>query len=85
MEETIEAVRKLAELVPRMNITGDARLDALANTLATSLAGVSADKVKTQPDVRERAAEATKNAFNVLNAFRAASNGADETARLMAA
>lgn len=84
MPETIDAVRKLADLMPRMNITGDARLDTLANTLTASLEGVSSESVKIHPELRERAAKATKNALKVLQAFAPAV--ADSTvARVMAA
>lgn len=69
MPETIDAVRKLAELMPRMNVTGDARLDSLASSLTSSLEGVTTESVKIHPDLRERAAQATKTALYALQSF----------------
>lgn len=54
MAETLEAVRGLAELLPRINLLGDTALDALANDVALALKGVTADSLKTNPSVRER-------------------------------
>ncbi len=68
-EETIAAVRELAELLPRMNITNDEKLEALAARLKTSLAGLSAASVKNNPSVREKAVADTQTVFNVMQSF----------------
>ncbi len=68
-EETIEAVRNLAELLPRMNITNDQKLEALAQRLKDSLKGLSADAVKHNPSVREKAVADTQTVFNVMQTF----------------
>lgn len=70
MPETIDAVKKLADLLPRMNLLNDRRLNALSETLQNSLVGVTADVVKTNPTVRLKAAEATANVLKVLKAFK---------------
>lgn len=68
-EETIAGVRDLAELLPRLNITNDERLNLLSERLTTSLAGVSAAAVKNNPDARQRAATEAQSVFNVMQAF----------------
>ncbi len=68
-EETIDAVRSLAELLPRMNITNDQKLDSLAAKLKDSLVGLSAESVKHNPSVREKAVADTQTVFNVMQAF----------------
>jgi len=68
-EETIAGVRDLAELLPRMNILNDDRLDMLAERLKSSLEGVSAEAVKNNPDTRARVAAETQTVFNVMQAF----------------
>jgi len=68
-EETIDAVRSLAELLPRMNITNDQKLDSLATKLKDSLVGLSAESVKHNPSVREKAVADTQTVFNVMQAF----------------
>lgn len=70
MEETIDAVRKLAELLPRMNITGDPNLEVLAANLTTSLEGLSAEKVKHDPALRERKAKETQSVYHVMQSLR---------------
>lgn len=68
-EETIDAVRNLADLLPKMNITNDTRLQSLADKLQASLKGLSATKLKTDESVRQKAMEDTRNVFNVMQAF----------------
>lgn len=68
-EETIAGVRELAELLPRMNIMNDERLDMLSERLQASLAGISAEAVKHNPDTRQRVAAETQTVFNVMQAF----------------
>lgn len=68
-EETIAGVRDLAELLPRLNITNDERLEMLSERLTKSLAGLSAESVKHNPDTRQRAAAETQTVFNVMQSF----------------
>lgn len=70
MEETIEAVRKLAEMLPRMNIAGDPNLDILSSNLVKALDGMSASKVKLDPAAREKAVKDTHAVFNVMQSLR---------------
>lgn len=72
MEETIEAVRKLADLLPRMNVTNDEHLNTLAAKLSTALAGLSAESVKGNLGTREKAAKATHSVFHVMQTLRPA-------------
>jgi hypothetical protein len=71
MEETIEAVRKLAELLPRMNITNDPNLEVLATHLTASLDGLSAEKVKHNSALRDKAAEDTHRVLSIMQTLRA--------------
>lgn len=80
-EETIEAVRNLADLLPKMNITNDTRLDALAQKLQASLKGLSANKLKTDDSVRQKAMEDTRNVFNVMQAFMSPNSGSQGLSR----
>jgi len=68
-EETIAGVRDLAALLPRMNIMNDERLDMLSERLQKSLAGISAEAVKLNPDTRQRVAAEAQTVFNVMQAF----------------
>lgn len=68
-EETIAGVRDLAELLPRLNITNDSRLEMLSERLKAGLEGISAESVKTNPSTRERVAAETQTVFNVMQAF----------------
>lgn len=72
MEETIDAVRKLAELLPRINITQDPNLAVVAGNLTRGLAGVTADAVKTNPSVRLAAMSEVRLVYHVIQSLRAA-------------
>lgn len=67
--KTLEAVRSLAELLPRMNITNDERLSAMATRLSESLAGLSEKSVNHNPSTRERVMADTQTVFNVMQAY----------------
>lgn len=69
MEETLEGVRKLAELLPRMNVTNDERLNVMAAKLSSSLTGVSAEALKTNPSVRSDATAAAHSVYHGMQAF----------------
>lgn len=79
MEETIEAVRKLAELLPRINLMDDAQLNAVAASLSSALRGVTAVAVKSNPSVRVRAASEVGLAYRILQGMQGES--APELAR----
>lgn len=83
-EDTIDAVRNLAELLPRMNITQDARLDALSNKLQVALKDLSSASVKNDASVREKAVQDTRNVFNVMQAFMNPRGNSMETERVAA-
>lgn len=70
MDETIDGLRNLAELLPRMNITNDANLAVMAANLSSSLEGLSAAAVKYDPALREKAAKDTGAVFSVMQALR---------------
>lgn len=72
MAETLEAVRNLAELLPRINLLGDTALDTLAKDVVASLKGVTADSLKTNPSVRERVTDAMLSASRRLAALSSA-------------
>lgn len=70
MEETIDAIRKLADLMPRVNITQDANLDIVANNLGEALKEVSSEKVKHDPVLRGRVASEMHSALQVIETLR---------------
>jgi len=74
MEETLDGVKKLAELLPRMNLTNDPNLEVLAARLTSSLSGLSATALKSDPSVREKAVKDTHSVFHVMQSLRSASN-----------
>ncbi|MNR71515.1 hypothetical protein D3C71_21440 [compost metagenome] len=80
-EETIAAVRDLADLLPRLNVTNDQHLETLATKLKGSLANVNAATVKNDPNARKRVADETKTVFNVMQAFMAPKRGAAAPAK----
>lgn len=74
--ETLAAVQELSELLPRMNITNDEKLDALAMRLKSALAGLSTEALKHDAGARERAAADTQKVFNVMQSFMNPARGA---------
>jgi soluble cytochrome b562 len=68
---TINAVRDLADLLPRLNLTNDKNLDALSTRLKESLGDITATTVKNDPSARQRVAKETQTVFNVMQAFMA--------------
>lgn len=68
---SIEAVRSLAEMLPRMNVTNDETLEALSNRLQESLKGMSEAAVNNNPSTREKVKTDTQAVFNVMSAYMA--------------
>lgn len=68
-EETIAAVRDLAELMPRVNITNDARLEMLSQKLQTALTGVTANGVKNDPGIRAKVTAEARTVYHAMQAF----------------
>jgi len=67
--KTLDAVRSLAEMLPRMNITNDTQLTAMATRLSESLQGLSEKAVNHNPTTRERVLADTQTVFNVMQAY----------------
>lgn len=63
MDPTIENVRKLATLFPRVNLTGDAELDRVCFLLLACLEGTSALKLKLNPAYRARISAEISNIY----------------------
>jgi hypothetical protein len=88
MEETITGVRKWSDLVPRINLMADERLDLVAKHLAETLDGVTSVGVKANPSLRERVAKDSRQAVLAMQALMrpsaAASSVVDAVASLAA-
>jgi hypothetical protein len=69
MEETIAGVVKLSELVPRNNLTSDAKLEVVAKHLVNTLEGVTANGVKVNPAMRARVAKEARQAVLAMQAM----------------
>ncbi|MCC5611006.1 hypothetical protein LC612_30715 [Nostoc sp. CHAB 5834] len=82
---TIAAVQELTELLPRMNLTGDERLEALTLRLQSSLKGLSEESLKHDPSTRERVTTDTRKVFSVMQAFMNPSQDIEEEGMLRAA
>lgn len=68
-EKAISSIRELAELLPRMNIMNDERLDMLSERLLASLEGVTASDIKVDARARANVASQTQDVFDVMQAF----------------
>lgn len=71
MDGTIENVRKLANLYPRVNLTGDTDLDNFCYKLTDCLNGVSATKLQISPSLRARIATETASLYDSMHKLRA--------------
>lgn len=65
----LNSVMELADLLPKLNITNDAGLDAMAQRLKDSLGGFTAEGIQANPNVRAQAAERAASVFNVMQTF----------------
>lgn len=65
-DDTINGVRDLAEMLPRLNIQNDPKLNALADRLIKATVSVTAAGIKANPDTRHRIAEQAAAVFNVM-------------------
>ena len=66
---TLGAVQEAAELVPRINLTGDTKLDVVAAQLTAALDGVTDTALKDNPAVRARVQSATSTVLRNMQAF----------------
>jgi hypothetical protein len=57
----VENLRDLAELLPKLNVTGDPALDAMRHRLAKSLCGHDAQELRDDDALRERTARTADN------------------------
>lgn len=80
MDETIAGVVRLAELVPRINLTGDARLDAVAKHLCLTLEGVTAVGLKVNPALKARVAKESLLAVAAMQAMMGAESSLESPA-----
>jgi hypothetical protein len=56
-DSTIENLKELAELLPHLNVTGSAELDAMSTRLTTELTAVDAETLRTDAGAREAVAK----------------------------
>lgn len=62
-DSVLDKVRELVEMLPKLNLAGDARLDAIARKIDNSLTGWSGDQLREDPALR---AELAANADKIL-------------------
>lgn len=65
----LKAVQDMAEMLPRLNVTNDPKLEALSQRLQHSLGGLSAASLRHNPDTREKARSETQAVYNAMQAF----------------
>lgn len=75
-DKTVEGLKSLVELLPRLNVTNDERLATMTERLRGSLNGVTAGGLRTDPSARERVAAETKSIHTVMSAFMGGRSGA---------
>lgn len=68
-DKTVEGLKSLVELLPKLNITNDEKLTLMTERLRKSLAGVTAGGLRTDPMARERVAAETRSIQTVMTAF----------------
>jgi len=76
-DKTVEGLKSLVELLPRLNLTNDDRLAQMTERLRDSLAGVTAGGLRTDPMARERVAAEAKTIHTVMSAFMAGRKGTE--------
>lgn len=68
-QSTLDAVRNMAEMLPKLNVTQDARLEVLSNRLLRNLEGITEASVANDGQVRARLAQETSTVFTVMQSF----------------
>jgi hypothetical protein len=66
MDETIDGVKRLADLIPRINLLADERLDVVAKHIGAFLEGVTSKGIKVNPSLRDRVAKESKAALAAM-------------------
>jgi|LakMenEpi03Aug12_release.lakeMendotaPanAssembly.Ray.scaffolds.fasta_scaffold00761_16 hypothetical protein len=68
-ESTIENIREICELLPRLNITNDPDLEAMRQRVADSLGTVETDALKADPLFRERTKTEAQSIMDAMATF----------------
>lgn len=68
-EDTLASLKDLVDLLPRLNITQDERLELIAEQLKATLTGVSAESLKYDREARDKVAAETRSVVKVMNGF----------------
>jgi predicted secreted Zn-dependent protease len=68
-ESTIENVRDLCAILPRLNFTDDPDLEAMRQRVEESLASVEVEAIKTDRSFREHTATEAQNILSAMATF----------------
>lgn len=68
-ESTIENIRELCELLPRLNITGDPDLEAMRQRVADSLGSVETEALKADASFRDRTKAEANSILDAMATF----------------
>lgn len=74
-DKTVDGLKSLVELLPRLNVTQDSKLSAMAERLKESLGNVTAGTLRTNPQTRQRVAADARGIQNVMSVFMAGRTG----------
>lgn len=66
---TLDAVRNMATMLPKLNVTQDTRLEVLSSRLLRNLEGVTEETVANDNRARRRLAQETGTVFTVMQSF----------------
>lgn len=70
--KTLEGVSALVEMLPRMNLTNDTALDAMAKRLSAVLATMQGESFRNDPALKSQVASEARAVFGVMSSFMSA-------------
>lgn len=79
-EKTFEGLKSLVDILPRMNLTGDAALESMAQRLANMLKALDGRQLRSDPELRQQVATEAKTVFGVMSSFMNARRAASPAA-----
>jgi len=68
-DSTIDNIRELCDLLPRLNITGDPDLEAMTQRVADSLGSLETEALKSDPDFRGRTKTEANSILDAMATF----------------
>lgn len=67
--KTLESIASLIEMLPRLNVTNDAALDAMAARLSTVVQSMSSPGFRHSEEAKTKAVEEARSVFGVMSSF----------------